>query len=85
MAANKLLFNPTETECMPNVTEHSQQLMEVPITKTLKLGESLIKLVYATRNLVGILVIIRFFLIDDVNGLCNSSFMYNACRECQKF
>ena len=37
------------------------QLMEIRITKTLKLGESLIKLVYATRNLVGILVIIRFF------------------------
>ena len=61
MAVNELLLNPTETECILLLST-PQQLMEVQMTRTLKLGESLIKLVYATRNLVGILVIILWRL-----------------------
>ena len=73
MASNKLLLNPSKTEFLLLGTP--QQLKKFDGLKSLKLGDSVVELADAARNL-GVVFNSTMSLTGHVNNICKSSYMF---------
>src|SRR5688572_17404655 len=73
MASNKLLLNPSKTEFLLLGTP--QQLKKFDGLKSLKLGDSIVELADAARNL-GVVFNSTLSLTGHVNSICKSSYMF---------
>ena len=73
MAANKLLLNPSKTEFLLLGTP--QQLKKFDGLTSLNLGDSVIELADAARNL-GVVFNSTMSLTGHVNNICKSSYMF---------
>ena len=73
MASNKLLLNPSKTEFLLLGTP--QQLKKFDRLKSLKLGDSIVELADAARNL-DVVFNSTMALTGHVNSICKSSHMF---------